>query len=83
MRRDLWRSLVASPAGIAGVALLALVVILAVAGPFLAPYDPTRFHASARLAGPSAQFWLGTDQFGRDLLSRLMTGAPGNRMVSG
>ncbi len=77
MRRDLWRSLVASPAGIAGVVLLALVVILAVAGPFLAPYDPTRFHASARLAGPSAQFWLGTDQFGRDLLSRLMTGAPG------
>lgn len=76
MQRDLWRRLIASPAGIVGAVLLAVVVILALTGPFLAPHDPTRFHASARLAGRSMQFWLGTDQFGRDILSRLLAGAP-------
>ena len=55
-----------------------LVVVLGAAffGPFLAPYDPQAFHPIARLEGPSAAHWLGTDQFGRDLLSRLLNGAP-------
>ena len=55
-----------------------LVVVLGAAffGPFLAPYDPQVFHPIARLEGPSAAHWLGTDQFGRDLLSRLLNGAP-------
>jgi peptide/nickel transport system permease protein len=46
----------------------------------LAPYDPTQFHAAQRLQGPSAQFWLGTDQFGRDILSRILVGAPATIM---
>jgi peptide/nickel transport system permease protein len=43
-------------------------------GPLIAPYDPTAFHVTRRLQGPSAEFWLGTDQFGRDLLSRILVG---------
>ena len=39
------------------------------------PYDPQAFHTTVRLQGPSADHWLGTDQFGRDLLSRLFFGA--------
>lgn len=60
---------------IATVSLL-LVAVLAVAGPSLAPHDPLLFHAGNRLEGPSAAFWLGTDQFGRDILSRILAGAP-------
>lgn len=76
MRGEFWSSLVARPPGAVGALLLLFIVAMAAAGPFLAPYDPAQFHASARLAGPSARFWLGTDQFGRDLLSRLLHGAP-------
>lgn len=65
-----------TPTGITGLVLLALVIFAAVLGPFVAPYDPQAFHPAARLQGPSAAHWLGTDQFGRDLLSRLLHGAP-------
>lgn len=59
-----------------GLALLVLVMGAAILGPILAPYDPQAFNPAARLQGPSAAHWLGTDQFGRDLLSRLLNGAP-------
>ncbi len=63
-------------AGMTGLGLLLLVMGAAIFGPFLAPYDPQAFHPAVRLQGPSAAHWLGTDQFGRDLLSRLLNGAP-------
>jgi len=63
-------------AGITGLCLLVLVMGSAILGPILAPYDPQVFHPAARLQGPSFTHWLGTDQFGRDLLSRLLNGAP-------
>jgi len=52
-----------------------VIFLAVVAGPSLAPYDPQSFHPQARLQGPSATFWLGTDQFGRDVLSRILHGA--------
>lgn len=69
------REVLRSPAGIAGSLLLCLVAAAVLFGPALAPYDPQAFHPAVRLTGPSADHWLGTDQFGRDLLSRLLTGA--------
>jgi peptide/nickel transport system permease protein len=62
--------------GALGTALLVIVLTAAVLGPYVAPYDSQVFHPAARLQGPSAVYWLGTDQFGRDLLSRLLSGAP-------
>ncbi|MXX91720.1 MAG: ABC transporter permease [Boseongicola sp. SB0677_bin_26] len=62
--------------GMTGLGLLLLVMGAATLGPLLAPYDPQAFHPATRLQGPSAAHWLGTDQFGRDLLSRLLNGAP-------
>lgn len=53
------------------VALLAAAALLA---PLIAPYDPLAQSITARLKGPSAAHWLGTDQFGRDLLSRIIHG---------
>jgi peptide/nickel transport system permease protein len=64
-----------NPLGMTGFALVSLTLLLALAGPFLAPYDPTQFHARARLQGPGTEFWLGTDQFGRDIFSRVLWGA--------
>ncbi|MEM9220932.1 MAG: ABC transporter permease [Pseudomonadota bacterium] len=68
--------LLRSPTGIAGTVLLSIVIAMAALGPFIAPYDPQTFHPIARLQGPSWAHLLGTDQFGRDILSRLLDGAP-------
>ena len=53
---------------------MALVLLCAVAAPVVAPYDPEALDVLDRFAGPSAAHWLGTDQVGRDLLSRLVYG---------
>ena len=54
---------------------LALLVLAAVAAPLLAPHDPTEMNKKATLVLPSGSNPLGTDQFGRDILSRLLYGA--------
>ena len=56
-----------------GLVMLAAMLLLAVAGSLIAPYDPSATSPDS-LAGPSAQHWLGTDSIGRDLLSRLIVG---------
>lgn len=59
---------------LAGMGMIALLFILAVAAPFIAPYDPTAQHLLSRLQPPSLQFLLGTDDLGRDVLSRMIYG---------
>lgn len=56
--------------------ILAVVVLLAVFGPALAPHDPLAQNTAAILQGPTAEHWLGTDALGRDVLSRLLAGSP-------
>jgi peptide/nickel transport system permease protein len=58
-----------------GCALFLLFVVTAVLGPTLAPYNPEDTDPLIRLEGPSAEHLLGTDQLGRDLLSRILGGA--------
>ncbi|EMS95725.1 LecC [Agrobacterium tumefaciens str. Cherry 2E-2-2] len=58
-----------------GIGLLTLIILLAVFAPLIAPYDPLKQNILHRLTPPSAQFWLGTDSYGRDVLSRLLYGA--------
>jgi peptide/nickel transport system permease protein len=55
--------------------VLALVGLLAVIGPFVAPYDPNFQNTRQILTGPSSQHLLGTDYVGRDVLSRLLAGS--------
>jgi peptide/nickel transport system permease protein len=57
-----------------GIALIVAIVAVAVAAPLLAPYDPLKQHIIHRLQAPSAEFLLGTDTYGRDVLSRLIYG---------
>lgn len=64
-----------SPTAMVGLLLLLVWVVCAIAWPLLAPYDPNQFHTSARLQPPSAQYWFGTDQFGRDVFSRVLAGS--------
>ncbi len=59
---------------IASLVLLAI-ILMAVFAPLLAPHDPIRLTPTARLKPPSEEYWLGTDAFGRDLLSRIIYGA--------
>ncbi|MGL4528752.1 MAG: ABC transporter permease [Beijerinckiaceae bacterium] len=58
-----------------GLVLLGFLILIAALAPLLAPYDPLEQNIIARLEPPSAQHWLGTDSYGRDVLSRLIYGA--------
>lgn len=55
--------------------LIGVLVGIAVTAAFWTPFDPLRVNLRARLRPPSALYWLGTDEFGRDVLSRIMAGA--------
>ncbi|MBW1960832.1 MAG: ABC transporter permease [Deltaproteobacteria bacterium] len=59
---------------VCGLIILIIVTISAVFAPLLAPYDPRQQSVKERLQGPSAKHWLGTDQFGRDIFSRIIYG---------
>jgi peptide/nickel transport system permease protein len=61
--------------GAAGLAVIAVMVVCAVFAPLVAPFDPLTVDYEAMLAHPSWQHWLGTDSFGRDVLSRIIYGA--------
>jgi peptide/nickel transport system permease protein len=63
-------------------AFVALQVLMAVFAGQVAPYDPLKQDVIARLKGPSAAHWLGTDQFGRDVLSRIIHGWRASLAVS-
>lgn len=69
------RLAVRQPAARVALGVLGVVVLLMVAGSWLAPYDPLHQDTTAILAGPSAEHWLGTDYVGRDVLSRLLAGS--------
>lgn len=61
---------------LAAMLFLVGLAIVALAAPWLAPYSPTAQDVNNMLAAPSAQHWLGTDDLGRDVFSRLIYGAP-------
>jgi peptide/nickel transport system permease protein len=59
----------------AGIIIVSLLVLVAVFAPVIAPYNPIAQHLTNALESPNAAHWLGTDKFGRDVLSRLIWGA--------
>jgi peptide/nickel transport system permease protein len=61
--------------GLIGGILVATLLVVALLGLFWTPADPMRLSFTARLAAPGYEHWLGTDEFGRDVMSRLMVGA--------
>jgi peptide/nickel transport system permease protein len=69
------RRLLARPAAAAGIVVIAVFVAAAVFAPLIAPYDPIGTNFAAVRKAPSAAHWFGTDEIGRDVLSRVIFGA--------
>ena len=63
------------PLGAGGALIILAMIFVAIFAAALAPYDPYRGDYAAQFARPSAEHWFGTDEFGRDMLSRIMYGA--------
>jgi peptide/nickel transport system permease protein len=76
-RRDpgFWLGLLRSPNGLIGLVIVAVLAASAAFAPWIAPYDPLQMGAGPRLQPPTMQHPFGTDDFGRDLLSRMIFGA--------
>ena len=72
--REVWRHLLRNPLAVASLAVLAIIVLMAVFYPLFSPYRYD-FQTTDYSASPSARHWLGTDDFGYDLLTRLAVGA--------
>jgi peptide/nickel transport system permease protein len=69
------RRLVRSPSGALGLGVMVALVLMAVFAPLLAPYDPIVRHPGAELSVPSATYPVGTDEYGRDIASRIIYGS--------
>ena len=70
-----WQRLAHRPLALACLAYLLLLLVVAITAPHIAPYDPLNPDIKNRLQGPGVAHWLGTDDLGRDTLSRLIFGA--------
>jgi peptide/nickel transport system permease protein len=67
-----WRRLLRNRSALVGGTVLLLIVLIALVAPLLAPYDPIKTNQRLSLAPPSPEHLMGTDRFGRDILSRVM-----------
>ncbi len=74
-RRAAWRRSLRHPGLATGTILLAALTLVALAAPLLSPYSPVATDLVNTLAPPSPAHWLGTDQYGRDILARLIWGS--------
>jgi peptide/nickel transport system permease protein len=78
----LWRWMRSDLRAVFSIAYLVLLVLVSIFAPFVAPYSPLDGDASRLLLEPSWQNWLGTDDLGRDVLSRLIWGTPNSLYAS-
>ncbi|AVH42677.1 MULTISPECIES: nickel transporter permease [Rhizobium/Agrobacterium group] len=73
-RYRIWLNLKSNPLAVIGLTIIVLFIALSLLAPLLAPYDPATQNLGNRLAFPSAEHWFGTDELGRDILSRILYG---------
>lgn len=73
--KEAWRSFKKSKSALAGTFIVVFFVLLAIVGPLFVPQAINEQNFSLRLQAPSSQFWFGTDDFGRDIFSRIVHGA--------
>ena len=70
-----WRRFSRNKVAVVALAFILFEIVVAILAPWVAPYDPTKQDYAATWEPPSARHWFGTDDLGRDVLSRLMSGA--------
>jgi peptide/nickel transport system permease protein len=70
-----WKPFLRNPSAVLGLGILLILLGMAALGPALAPFSPYAQHLSNTLQPPNTDNWLGTDEFGRDILSRLIVGS--------
>ena len=70
----LWSTLWQRKAVLLGLVILSAIVLLAVFAPYVSPFEPNRMRISQRMRPPGAQNWFGTDEFGRDIFTRVIYG---------
>ncbi len=70
-----FRELLRHKQGCIGLVVIAGMFLMAIFAPLVAPYDPAEVHYDFVLAPPSSEFWFGTDELGRDILSRVIYGS--------
>lgn len=76
-----WKKFRSNPTGWIGLSVILVFILLALFSPLLAHYDPTKTDWMAVRKPPSLQYWLGTDEIGRDIYSRLLYGARASLMA--
>lgn len=74
-RRLVWRQFEKNHLAMIGLGIVLCLFLIALLAPLIAPYSPTAYNLAETLQGPSARHWLGTDEQGRDVLSRLIYGS--------
>ena len=72
---ELLRALIANPLTAAGLGIVILLILIAAFAPYLAPYDPLAQNLADRLMAPNGAHLMGTDELGRDILSRILYGS--------
>ena len=70
-----WKFIRTKPLGAAGAAVIVVMTLAAIGADVLAPYDPYELSQKLQFRAPSLAHWLGTDEFGRDVLTRIIYGA--------
>lgn len=79
--RDFWNRFSRNRLAVVGLGIIVFFVLMAILAPWLAPYGPNIQNLPAQLQGPSWDHWLGTDSYGRDVLSRIIVGSRVSLMV--
>lgn len=74
-RHGFWNRLVRTPNGVIGLLIVTVLIVSALGTDFLAPYNPTKMGSGPRFLPPGGTYLLGTDEFGRDMLSRMLYGS--------
>lgn len=74
-QRTWWQVLFKQRMALSGLIIIGFFLLMAIFGPLLAPYTPTEMAPAASRQAPSMQHWFGTDEFGRDIFTRLLYGA--------
>jgi len=75
-------TLIKNRKGIIGLSIVFIIATTALLAPYVAPYDPTQMHFQARFSSPSSHYLLGTDFYGRDILSRIIYGYRTSLLIS-